>query len=160
MAVTAILWFYHLSGETLTFGLFASLYTDTALLCFIYLCLPLPLCVLQQSEIFQMQMTCCVQIRSLPLLLLTLLLCISMRSDCIVMLHRLQNTHFHLWLSLCGQSRDRLTTAWPLSISLQAHVVYTSRTYWWSCLSFSSSRWFIVDFCKFTDFNVLHCITF
>lgn len=43
------------------------------------------------------------------LLLPTLLLCISMRSDCIVMLHRLQNTHFHLWLSLCGQSKDRLT---------------------------------------------------
>lgn len=38
-----------------------------------------------------------------------LLLCIRMRSDCIVMLHRLQNTHFHLWLCFCGQRRERLT---------------------------------------------------
>lgn len=69
--------------------------------------LSLPLWVLQQSESFHLLISCYVQIRS-SLLLLTLLLCISMRSDCIVMLHRLQNTHFHLWLSLCGQSRDRL----------------------------------------------------
>lgn len=46
-----------------------------------------------------------------PPAVFTPLLCISMRSDCIVMLCRLQNSHFHLRLSLCSHSTDTLTTA-------------------------------------------------
>lgn len=96
------------SGEIFTVSLFASPSNDIDVLSF--MSLPLPLCVLQQADSFHMQTSCCVQIR-FSLLLLTLLLCISMRSDCIVMLCRLQNTHFHLWLFLCSQSRDRFVRA-------------------------------------------------
>lgn len=152
MTTAATLWFYHQSGETLS--LFASLHHHIMIeFCFAsYICF-----FLFPSQSFQMQISCCVQIR-FSLLLLTLLLCISMRSDCIVMLRRLQNAHFHLWLSLCGQSRNRLTTVWPLFISTQTHTVYNlthpSLTYRWTCFSLSSSsRWL----CGFLHIYWLFC---
>lgn len=82
-------------GKRLTLGQFAWLYNVITGICFTSYIL------FQESVSFQMQISCWVHIR-FPLLLLTLLLCISIRSDCIVMLPGLQNTHFHLRLSICG----------------------------------------------------------
>lgn len=116
---------YFLSGSTAGDGFHSfssSLYNDKLVACKVSL-------YPSESPCILWAFTCRfpVVFRSgLPLLLLTLLLCISMRSVCIVMLRRLQNTHFHLWLPLCPQSRDRLTEVSGVGVGQSCNTVLDS----------------------------------